>query len=158
MRIHARYSIGKKFRINNLFHAERNNGVAFTGTKWQFYGMESTLSAAPNEFLDFAVAAKETTIHDSASEQPLRMDGLSAKKKKKFRERMRRLRAKYENRERKAPKLVNPVKNACYDDVYDEGMNWLDSLAGEPLPEGEHVVQFSGEVWKSPTRKGGDVP
>lgn len=28
--------------------------------------------------------------------------------------------------------LVNPVKNARYDDVYFKGIEWLDSLASEP--------------------------
>ena len=120
------------------------------------YGTEPMLSAAPGEFLNFAVASNDISRNDSARE-PLRMDGLSNKKKKKFKERMRELRTRYKNRERKDRKLINPVKDARYDDVYDEGISWLDSLAGEPLPEGEHVVRFSDEVWKSPTRKGGDV-
>ena len=89
---------------------------------------------------------------------PLRMDSLSNKKKKQFKERMRELRARHKNRERKERKLINPVKDARYDDVYTEGMNWLDSLAGEPLQEGERIVQFSDDVWKSATRKGEDVP
>ncbi len=120
------------------------------------YGTEPMLSAAPNESLDFTVAAEDNAIHDSV-QKPLKMAGLSIGQKKKFRERMRALRAKYKNRGKKAPRLINPVPDARYDEVYDEGMNWLDSLAGAPLPEGEHTVQFSDEVWKSPTRKGGDV-
>ena len=120
------------------------------------YSTEPMLSAAPNEFLDFAVVAHDTLMNESVP-IPLRMNGLSNKKKKQFKERMRALRTRYKNRERKDHKLINPVKDARYDDVYDEGMNWLDSLAGEPLREGEHVVQFSDDVWKSATRKGEDV-
>ena len=78
----------------------------------------------------------------SAFASPLRMDGLSNRQKKQFRERMRALRTRYKNRERKERKLINPVKDARYDDIYDEGMIWLDSLAGEPLRDGEHVVRF----------------
>ena len=77
---------------------------------------------------------------------PLRMDGLSNKQKEQFRERMRALRARYKNRERTEHKLINPVKGARYDDVYVEGMNWLDSLAGEPSRKGEQVVRFLDEV------------
>ena len=77
---------------------------------------------------------------------PLRMDGLSNRKKKQFKERMRELRARHKNRECKGHKLINPVKDARYDDVYVEGMNWLDSLAGEPLRKGEQVVRFLDEV------------
>ena len=54
--------------------------------------------------------------------------------------------APHKNREHK---LINPVKDARYDDVDVEGMNWLDSLAGEPLREGEYIVQFSDKVWES---------
>ena len=88
---------------------------------------------------------------------PLRMDSLSNKKKKQFKERMRELRARHKNRERKEHTPVSPVADTRYDDIYTEGMNWLDSLAGEPLQEGEHVVQLSDEVWKSDTRQGEDV-
>ena len=120
------------------------------------YRTEPILSAAPNEFLDFTVVANEISTNESMP-KPLRMDGLSNRKKKQFEERMRELRTRYKNRERKDRKLLNPVKDARYDDVYAEGMSWLDSLAGEPLRDDEQVVQFSDEVWKSPTRKGGDV-
>lgn len=120
------------------------------------YSTEPMLSAAPNELLDFTAVTNEIVTNESPSE-PLRMESLSNKKKKQFKERMRELRTRYKNRERKERKLLNPVKDARYDDVYDEGMRWLDSLAGEPLRDGKHVVRFSDEVWKSPTRKGGDV-
>ncbi len=102
------------------------------------------LSAAPNEFLDFAVVANDISVNEPAP-TPLRMDGLSNRKKKKFKERMRELRARYKNRERKDHRLINPVKDARYDDVYAEGMSWLDSLAGEPLRDGKYVVRFSDE-------------
>ena len=78
----------------------------------------------------------------SAVVSPLRMDGLSSRQKKQFKERMRALRTRYKNRAQKGRKLINPVQDARYDDVYAEGMNWLDSLAGEPLREGAHVVRF----------------
>lgn len=63
---------------------------------------------------------------------------------------------KYDTRERKAPRMINPAEDARYDHVYVEGMKWLDGLAGEPLQEGEYIVQFSDEMWRSSTRKGND--
>ena len=48
----------------------------------------------------------------SAFASPLRMDSLSNRQKKQFRERMRALRTRYKNRERKERKLINPVKDA----------------------------------------------
>ena len=78
----------------------------------------------------------------SAVVSPLRMDGLSNRQKKQFKERMRELRTRHKNRALKGRKLINPVKDARYDDVYDEGISWLDSLAGEPLGEGAYIVWF----------------
>ena len=71
------------------------------------YSMEPMLSAAPNEFLDFTVVTQDISMNEPVP-TPLRMDGLSAKKKKQFKERMRALRARYKNRERKDHKLINP--------------------------------------------------
>lgn len=121
------------------------------------YRTEPMLSAAPNEFLDFAVVRPDASV-DATPAQPLRMDALSKRKKNEFRERMRALRMKYDNKERKAPRMTNPAEDARYDHVYVEGMKWLDGLAGEPFREGGHVVQFSDEVWRSSTRKGDDDP
>ncbi len=119
------------------------------------YTTKPMLSAAPNEFLDFSVAYSPSVKEPAP--QPLRMDSLSNKKKKEFGKRMRELRARYKNRQRKERKLINPVKNPRYDDVYYEGLAWLDSLAGEPFSEGEYIVEFSEDVWKSAARKGQDV-
>ena len=66
-------------------------------------------------------------------------------------------RARHKNKKRKDLKLVNPVKNPRYDDTYYEIIAWFDSLAGEPFSEGEYIVDFSDEVWKSIARKGEDV-
>ena len=121
------------------------------------YGTEPMLSAAPNEPLDFTVVRHDPP-RDTTPRQPLRMDSLSHTGKKRFRERMKALRTKYRNRERRDPEMVNPAKDARYDDVYAEGMKWLDGLAGEPFREEDHVVRFSDEVWRSSARKGDDVP
>ena len=82
------------------------------------------------------------------------MDSLSNKKKKQLEQRLRKLGKKYKNRQRKETPLVNPVPSPLYDDVYFEGLAWLDSLAGPPLSEGEYEAEFSDEVWKSAARKG----
>ncbi len=70
---------------------------------------------------------------------------------------MRTLRERYKNRKRKERKLINPVTTPQYDDTYFEIIAWLDSLAGEPFSEGEYIVEFSDEAWKSAARKGQDV-
>ena len=54
--------------------------------------------------------------------------------------------------------LVKPHKPPRYDDVYFEGLVWLDSLAGEKIIDGESEAVFSDSIWKSPARHGGHVP
>lgn len=120
------------------------------------YSTPPMLSAAPNEHLDFSFVA-ERSIAGEADSQQLRMDGLSNKKKKKFKEKMLALREQRNSRAPKIPKLVNPVKHARYDEVFDAGVAWLDDLAGPALTTEEIVAEFSDEVWKSLTRKGEDV-
>ena len=110
------------------------------------------LCAAPGEQLDFSIA-QNVSSEEPASE-PLRMDSLSNKKKKLLKQRLHELGKKYKNRRRKETAFVNPALSPRYDDVYFEGLAWLDSLAGPPLSEGEYKVEFSDEVWKSAARKG----
>ncbi len=119
------------------------------------YSTKPMLSAAPNELLDFTVAYAPSVKEPDA--QPLKMDSLSNRKKKKFEQRMRELRERYKNRQRKERKLINPVTTPQYDGAYFEIITWLDSLAGEPFSEAEYIAEFSEEAWKSSARKGQDV-
>lgn len=119
------------------------------------YSTKPMLSVAPNELLDFTVAYAPSVKEPDP--QPLKMDGLSNRKKKNFEQRMRGLRERYKNRQRKERKLINPVTTPQYDGTYFEIITWLDSLAGEPFSEGEYIAEFSEEVWKSTARKGQDV-
>jgi hypothetical protein len=48
-------------------------------------------------------------------------------------------------------------KPPCYDDVFFEGVKWLDSLAGDPVQEQEGEISFSEDIWKSPARMVPDV-
>ena len=105
------------------------------------YSTKPMLFAAPNEILDFSVACDAPV--EKPEPQSLRMDNLSNKKKKEFGKRMSELRTRYKNRQRKDCKLINPVTTPRYDDVYHQGIAWLDGLAGEPFSEGEYIAEFS---------------
>lgn len=48
-----------------------------------------------------------------------------------------------EGHHRRTTQLINPVTSPRYDNVYYEGLKWLDSLAGPPLIEGEVEAVFS---------------
>jgi len=114
------------------------------------------LSAAPNEILDFSFAIEKSLI-DQQKPQPPRGETLSANKQKTIQERMKAIRQKSQNRKPDRLRLVRPANSPRYDEVYRQGIEWLDSLAGSELLPGEKVAEFSAEVWKSSTRKGEDV-
>ena len=79
---------------------------------------------------------------------------------KNLKEKMRNLRLLSNEKltAKRKKRLVKPPISPRYDDVYFEGMGWLDSLAGTKLPEGENGVVFSDSIWKSPARRGDDFP
>jgi hypothetical protein len=136
------------------------------------YKTQPMLSAAPHEQLDLSIAAEPRPVQLSPDKEPtkseieiaegsssdlvgqFRMERLSTRKKKRFHEQIRLL---HETRVAQ-PKLINPVKAPRYDEVYEHGIAWLEEMAGSPQFElGEFTAEFSDEVWKSSTRKGGDV-
>lgn len=119
------------------------------------YKTKPMLSAAPNEYLDFTLEIS-APVKEEAKQQPLRMDGLSKNKQKKLKERMDGIRSKRQATGSRRSKLVTPP-SPRYDDTYYQGIAWLDSQAGPELSEKRIVVEFSDDVWKSPTRKAKDV-
>lgn len=121
------------------------------------YKTKPMLSAAPNEYLDLTLELDniKTSLESSPT---LRMASLSSKKQKQLQQKMAALRELHKQRKSDAPKLINPVPNPRFDEVYHDGVTWLESLSGEQLNPGEVTVEFSTDVWKSTTRKGEDVP
>jgi len=119
------------------------------------YKTEPMLHAAPHEHLDFTVVGEGNRLR--GDRLPLRVDELSAKKKKKFSERLRKLRTDVQAGQAvRKKKLINPVKSPRHDSIYEHGMAWLDSLAGPEITPGEKVAEFTEEVWKSKTRTSDD--
>jgi len=122
------------------------------------YSTQPMRSAAPNEYLDFLHLRK---IRKSIIEEPQELvKKMSVKKKRILKEKRDNLRAlaakKLAAKRRKS--LVKPHKPPRYDDVYFEGLTWLDSLAGEKMAEGESEAVFSDSIWKSAARRDENVP
>jgi hypothetical protein len=117
------------------------------------YSTKPMLCAAPLEFLDFSnlkIPAKNLSQAQSNDKS------LSLKKQKTLKANLQNLRI--QNVERLSAKrkhsLVKPPISPRYDEVYFEGLKWLDSLAGEKLQEGEKGVSLSDSIWKSSLRAG----
>jgi hypothetical protein len=85
-----------------------------------------------------------------------RKGDLTDKKKKVLKSRLEALRANFQSRSNRTVELIDPVSNRSYDQTYEQGVAWLDSLAGDQFEPGEKIAEFSPEVWKSATRKGND--
>lgn len=120
------------------------------------YRTQPMLTAAPGEYLDFTPTERRET--QKTQDTKLRMDSISEKQRKRYRDRVRELQLELKKRTEERSALVNPMADARYDEVFQKGIQWLDSLAGEPIAQQEHVAEFSGDVWKSAARKGDDVP
>lgn len=119
------------------------------------YSTKPMLCAAPLEYLDFSTLM--TPTKDLPHKQS-NGEALSLRKQKILKANLRNLRI--QNAERLSAKrknnLVTPPISPRYDEVYFEGLKWLDSLAGEKIHEGEKDVVFSDSIWKSPSRCGDD--
>jgi len=119
------------------------------------YSTKPMLSAAPREFLDFSTLK---TPPQNLSPEQSNNEALSFKRQKNLKANLRNLRM--QNAERLSAKrkncLVQPPRSPRYDEVYFEGLEWLNSLAGEKISEGGKDVVFSDSIWKSPSRSGDD--
>lgn len=123
------------------------------------YRTAPMLKAAPHEFLNFSV--REMPLDYVISSRLFTLTRIpsakvSNKKRKKFAEKMRGLRDK--DFASSSKRLVNPVSNPRHDAIWEQGVQWLDSLAGEPLPDGQLSVRFDPTVWKSKTRLDDELP
>ena len=56
------------------------------------------------------------------------------------------------------PRSCPPSPSPRYDDVFQQGTQWLDDLGGQPLNELKGELVVSPDVWKSRTRSEPDVP
>lgn len=121
------------------------------------YTTKPMLAAAPNEYLDFSLETPETTSEVLSNVKPISTQP-SNKKLKRFEQNMKALQERAKVSTANRLELINPVKTQRFDDIYNEGIAWLDELAGEKLSTGELIAEFSPEVWKSTARKGEDVP
>jgi hypothetical protein len=113
------------------------------------------LQAAPGEGLDFglAVVQQETSPDDNT---PL-TEALPKLSKTKIKN----LKALVQQRlkeKRQARDLTPPDPAPRYDEVFEKGQEWLDSLAGEPVQAERGQLQFSDNVWRSAARREPGIP
>jgi len=110
------------------------------------------LTAAPGETLDFTppdhIRTKDERVPAKVSPDD------KAKRKEALRSIGERLKAKVKSKEGKRRLRSTPPR---YDEVFFEGVKWLDSLAGKPVEPVKGTVHFSSDIWKSKARFDPDI-
>ncbi len=142
--------------------AVRAHGADTSALLHEVYMTSPMRNAAPGEYLDFdaAVQVQEDTVESST-------EGSSLSHKERLRRKKlqadvgARARAALEGkRQDRAAKAaaMSSERAPRYDDVWEQGSAWLDSLAGEPVPEGEGQFAIAEGIWHSQARRTGFVP
>jgi hypothetical protein len=114
------------------------------------YTTTPMLNAAPNDFLVFE-ALPTVSAPPSSSERP----PISVKELKRQKAHMQDVKTRIAEKltkkrgERDARRPVQPPR---YDDVFLQGVAWMDGLAGAEIESTSGEVAFSEDVWTSPTR------
>ena len=121
------------------------------------YLTEPMLRAAPGEQLDFEILEKPKREPDKVAEESRTLSKTALRKRKeKLNQRKTEIRANLDKSKSSIdkPKKFTPPR---YDEVFNVGVEWIDSLAGEDLEPLAGVVLFSSDIWKSPSRFDPDV-
>lgn len=126
------------------------------------YNTRPMLQAKPGDLLNFTLvvpideAQMEGNLKNMIDTQK---NILSVRQKKKKQQALDQLRQQFKERleAKKKRKKVCPDPPR-YDEVFYEGINALDAVAGIGCPEGAGIVQFSNDIWTSKARFDPDVP
>lgn len=119
------------------------------------YRTPPMLHAAPGEILEFrcAVPLHESHLEEATSTPVIPVVTLSVRAKKRRKAAVEAARARMQEvlKASRSKRMVTPPPPR-YDEVFFEGMQWLDSLAGEILEPCEGQLNFSVDIWKSTSR------
>jgi hypothetical protein len=124
------------------------------------YITEPILKAAPQELLSFDFQNEGTDNIKESNEDGSSQRALSAKEKKRRKAKIQALKDRIQHRlseKSKTKKLVSPHTPSRYDEVFFEGQEWLDHLAGSAIEPQSGQLFISEEVWKSRARFDPDV-
>ncbi len=119
------------------------------------YRTSPMLCAKPGEVLEFHPLPAETRAQEERDVQPS-LKPLSKTALKRIRARLDERSARLRAADPRRPVPPNPPPR--YDDVFEEGQRWLDSLAGEPIGREEGRLSFSEDLWRSESRREPKLP
>lgn len=117
------------------------------------YKTPPMLNAVPNEFLDFKVVIK--IPQEDAIQHQEKMTVRQIKKRKATVEKYKlKIQDRIRKNKEKRRQFLRPKPR--YDDVFKEGINWLESVANSEIGEIKGTVHFSKDIWKSEIRRDSD--
>ena len=115
------------------------------------YATPPMLKAAPGEHLDFLGISK--TISHKSDFTPY-LERISTKKRKVLKTGMSELKKQFQMRVAEKQTRYRTVPRENQDEIYEAGLDWLNTLAGPDLPEKVSEAHFSDDIWKSKARSG----
>lgn len=122
------------------------------------YSTSPMVNAAPKDFLDFKNAIPQKNVNNVEAVQ---RNEPTAKQKKNRKKDVEALRAKLQAHVAKKLSEKQSRMNYAqprYDEVYEKGIEYLDSLAGPSIKEDNYTVTVSDEYWKSKSRFDPELP
>ncbi|MDL2275159.1 hypothetical protein LJC22_03415 [Desulfosarcina sp. OttesenSCG-928-G10] len=120
------------------------------------YNTPPMLTAAPGETLDFMVVILDPVVDVCPEPVPVELTVRQQKQRKAQLDALKKkVRERLDNRVIPKKMIMTPPR---YDEVFFKGVEWLDSLAGGPIEEGQFEAHFSDDIWKSRTRFDPDIP
>jgi len=121
------------------------------------YRTRPMICASPGERLSFAPHKQN---EESKIEEPHQEENLSVKRKKLRKAAIETLKKEMIVRlektlsQKKEKSQFTPPR---YDDIYNEGMKWVESLAGDPIDNEDGILEVSPDFWKSNFRADDEI-
>ncbi|MCK4485836.1 MAG: hypothetical protein KAU38_03635 [Desulfobacterales bacterium] len=152
--------IGKKLDLSVMGAIQnyvRRFGTDTSALLDYVYKTRPMVIAAPEELLDFSLPEPKGDESDemvAEGERP----SLTARQIKKRKAKLKVLKERINERlDKKLAEGRAFSVPSRYDEVFFQGLEWLNSLAGEPIPQGEFTAEISDKMWKSKARFDPDV-
>jgi len=116
------------------------------------YKTKPMVIAAPGELLDFSRPEKEEKeVEEKTTE--VQKTPLTVRQRKIRKAKLQDLRERINKRiDQELMEVKGVASQPRYDEVYFQGVDWLDSLAGKPIEKEDLTVSVSDEMWKSKAR------
>ncbi len=136
--------------LSALRHSIREFGNDTNDLLNHVYTTAPMLKAAPGEPLVFAAKPEPEPIEAPTDD----LSALSAKARRARRDKLAALRQEMKQRLSTPRRGRVPMPTPRYDEVFEKGAAWLDTLAGDPVPTGVFDAAIGEDVWKSASRAG----